>query len=148
MISYADHFVSIATLDYRAVWWRLCHSPNANSWTNILNLVRLLLTLPVSNEKLEWVFSTLKLLKVDKRSSPSNKVLDDLLLLNTDPASLNDFNPDESIRRWWVDKTRRPNQQPRKEYAKHAHHAQDKDESESDDHEDTELLVEWDKWLD
>ena len=70
------------------------------------------------------------------------------IIVNTDPASLNDFNPDESICHWWVDKTRRPNQQPRKEYAKHAHYTQDKDGSESDDHEDTELLVEWDKWLD
>ena len=147
MISYALQFVSISTLDYRSVWWRLYHSPNASSWTNILALVQLLFTLPVSNGKLERVFSTLKVIKVDKRSSLSNEVLDDLLMLNTNPCSLKDFNPDESIHRWWEDKTRRPNQQPRKDYAKRARVDNAEDERESDEEKESELLPEWDEWL-
>ena len=147
MISYAIQFVSISTLDYRSVWWRLYHSPNASSWTNILALVQLLFTLPVSNGKLERVFSTLKVIKVDKRSSLSNEVLDDLLMLNTDPCSLKDFNPDKSIHRWWEDKVRRPNQQPRKDYAKRARVDNADDESESDEDKESELLLEWDEWL-
>lgn len=146
MISYADQFISIATLDYRAVWWQLYHSPNASSWKNILDLARLLFTLPFSNGKLERVFSILKLIKADKRSSLSNENLDDLLSLNINPSSVTDFNPDQSIQRWWEDKDRRPNQQPCQPYKKRTPHQESQD-SESDN-EDTGILVEWDKWLD
>ena len=105
-------------MSYQAVWWRLFQAPNASNWSNILTLVRLLFTLPVSNGKLERVFSTLKLIKVDKRSLLSNDSLDDLLMLNTDRVPLKEFEPDRSIHMWWNAKRRRPNQQPRKEYQK------------------------------
>ena len=92
MITYANQFISLATMDYQSVWWSLYHAPNASSWSNILQLVRLLFTLPVSNGKLERVFSTLKLIKVDKRSSLGNELLDDLLVLNSDRVPLKSFN--------------------------------------------------------
>ena len=56
MISYAAQFISISTMEYQSVWWRLYHAPNASSWSNILQLARLLFTLPASNGKLERVF--------------------------------------------------------------------------------------------
>lgn len=129
------------------MWWRLYHSPNASSWKNILDVARLLFTLPFSNGKLERVFSTLKLIKVDKRSSLSNEALDDLLLLNINPCSVTDFNPDESIQRWWEDKDRRPNKQPRQPYKKRTRVQQESQESESGDEEETDILMEWDNWL-
>ena len=94
-------------------------SPNATEWCNCLTLAcRLLLTLPVSNGKLKRIFSTFKVIKVDKRSLLGNDTLDDLLVLNTDRIPLKDFNPDRSITMWWKAKTRRPNQHQRKEYKK------------------------------
>ena len=54
---------------------------------NILDLVRLLLNLPFSNGKLEHIFSILKLIKADKRSSISDEALDDLLSLNINPMT-------------------------------------------------------------
>ena len=39
MMLYATQF---ATLDYRAVWWRLFHSPSSSSWPNVLTLSQLL----------------------------------------------------------------------------------------------------------
>ena len=83
---------------------------------------------------------------MDKRSFLSNEVLDDLLTLNTNPCSLKDFNPDKSLRLWWEDKTRRSNQQPCKDYAKCAR-LDSEDESESNEDKESELLLEWDKWL-
>ena len=53
------------------------------------------------------VFSTLKIIKVDKRSSLGNDLLDDLLVV-----SLKYFNLDHSISLWSSEKTRRPNQGP------------------------------------
>ena len=146
MISYAAQFISLSTIDYQSVWWRLYHAPTASSWSNILQLARLLFTLPVSNGKLERVFSTLKVIKVDKRSSLGNEMLDDLLVLNTDRVPLKDFNPDRSISLWWSDKVRRPNQRPRKQYAARSGQTQD-DDSEEDSETETEMLREWDEWL-
>ena len=105
MMLYATQFISLATLDYRAVWWRLFHSPKSSSWPNMLALSRLLFSLPVSNGKLERIFSVLKLIKVNRRSSLGNDTLKDLLMLNTDGTSLENFNPDPCIDLWWQAKT-------------------------------------------
>ncbi len=82
---------------------------------------------------------------MDKRSSLGNDLLDDLLVLNTDRVPLKDFNPDRSISLWWGDKVRRPNQRPRKEYAVRSGQEDAEDDSVS---EPTEMLQEWDEWLD
>ena len=36
MLSYAGHFISLATTDYQSVWWRIFHPPNCKEWTNLL----------------------------------------------------------------------------------------------------------------
>ena len=140
LLVHATQFISLSTMGYQAVWWRLFHAPNATEWYNCLTLARLLLTLPVSNGKLERIFSTLKVIKVDKRSLLGNDTLDDLLVLNTDLIPLKNFNPDPSITMWWKAKTRRPNQRQRKEYKK---------QSNTGDQEDTSagnLLDDWDEF--
>ncbi len=151
MVAYANQFISLATMDYQSVWWRLFHASNAASWSNILQLVQLLFTLPVSNGKLERVFSTLKLIKVDKRSSMSNDLLDDLIMINTDPVPIKQFNPDQSIGLWWKDNKRRPNQNPRKGDAESvpgpSGSAVLADMSGQSSDEDTdEVLQQWDDW--
>ncbi len=93
---------------------KIFYSPNAASWTNALKLAQLLFTLPVSNGKLERIFSTLKYIKRSKRSSLSNELLDDLLAINVDNVMIKDFNADSSIELWWNAKSRRPNQHARK----------------------------------
>ena len=45
---------------------RLFNSPSSSEWTNALTLAELLFSLPASNGKLEHVFSTLCVVKVDK----------------------------------------------------------------------------------
>ena len=153
MLLYATQFLTLSTQEYRAVWWRLFHCPNSSNWSNILTLSRLLFTLPVSNGKLERIFSTLKLIKVDKQASLGSDSLNDLLALNTDSDSMKDFNPDSSIQLWWRAKLRRPDQKKRKEYVKRM--AKSKDvmvlDSESDDgqtNSDNEFLLDdWDEWM-
>ena len=100
MLLYATQFLTLSMQDYRVVWWRLFHCPNSPNWSNILTLGQLLFTLPVSNRKLERIFSVLKLIKVDKRASLGNDTLNYLLALNTDSDSLKDFDPDSSIQLW------------------------------------------------
>ena len=147
MMLYATQFISLATLDYRAVWWRLFHSPNSSSWPNALALCRLLFTLPVFNGKLERIFSVLKLIKANRRSSLGNDTLKDLLMLNTNGISMENFNPDPCIELWWQAKTRRPDQKKRKEYKKKGgQNIESETENSSDD--ETILLDDWDDWLD
>ena len=73
MIKYAVQYIAIATLYYHSVWWRLLHAPNSAEWSNVLILAELLFSLPASNGKLERVFSTLGMIKVDSaQASPTS----------------------------------------------------------------------------
>ena len=72
MLDHATQFISLSTLNYQEVWWRVFHSPDAGRWSNLLSLAQLLLSLPASNGKLERIFSTMKIIKTDKRSSLNN----------------------------------------------------------------------------
>ena len=152
LLQYAIQFISLSSTSYQVVWWKLFHSPNASDWTNVLILARLLFTLPVSNGKLERVFSTMKNIKVDKRSSMSNELLDDLLVINVDKVSIEEFKADHSIDLWWKSKTRRPNQPARKVYEKRKEvqgtSSTSIDSDSSDSPSDSDILGEWDHWMD
>jgi len=109
MIDYAVNFISLSTMDYRSVLWRLFNSPSKVDWVNTLTLVELLFSIPASNGKVERIFSICNAIKVENRTLLSNESLDDLLQLNTDKVPLNSFNPERAIKLWWNDTTRRPN---------------------------------------
>ena len=66
LIFYTTQFISVSTMDYQSVWWRLFHAPAAVSWSNILQLVGLILTLPISNVKLDKFFLLLSSLRWTK----------------------------------------------------------------------------------
>ena len=97
MLSYAGHFISLATTDYQSVWWRIFHSPNCKEWTNLLIFIQLLFALPASNGKIERVFSQLNIIKTDKRTTLCNETIDNLLTLNTSKCPLKDFSPDNQL---------------------------------------------------
>ena len=104
LLKYATQYVSLSTMDYRGVWWRLFHAPNASEWTNALMLAELLFSLPDSNGTLERVFSQVGVIKSNKRALLSNETLDDLLIVATDDLTLKEFNPDAAIDLWWKEK--------------------------------------------
>ena len=83
MVQYATQFISLSTMEYQSVWWRLFHAPNSSEWSNVLSLATLLFSLPVSNGKVERTFSQVNLLKSTKRTTLNNDTLNDLLVLNT-----------------------------------------------------------------
>ena len=118
MLQYAIQYISVATLDYRSIWWRLFHAPTACDWSNVLKLAELVFSLPASNGKLERVFSVVTTIKTKNRTLLNNQSLDDLLVLNSDAVPLSDFCGDAGIDLWWAAATRRPNQKPRRPYKK------------------------------
>ena len=88
MVHHAIQYISLATLDYRSVWWRLFHVPTSSEWSNVLLLVELLFSLPSSNGKVERVFSQLNNIKTNKRTRLGSETLDDLLGLATEQIPL------------------------------------------------------------
>jgi len=56
IMEYAVNFISLSTLDYSSVWWRLFHCPSRSEWANALILIELLFSLPASNGKVESFF--------------------------------------------------------------------------------------------
>ena len=56
-LEHSTQFISLSTLSYKEVWWRLFHALCASQWTNILTLAKLIFSLPSSNGKLERMFS-------------------------------------------------------------------------------------------
>ena len=80
MMEYASQYFSLATMDYHSVSWWIFHAFGSTKWTNALILAHLLISLPASNDKLERVFSTVNVIKADKRSTLSNESLYDLLV--------------------------------------------------------------------
>ena len=109
MMDYAASFISLSTLEYRSVWWRLFNAPTKCDWRSALLLVQLLFSLPASNGTIERVFSLSNIIKTDRRSLLSAESFDDLLLLNSNKIPLTSFVADQAIDLWWTDKTRRPN---------------------------------------
>ena len=159
MLQYACQYISLSTLSYQGVWWRLFHAPVSTEWANALTLVELLFSLPVSNGTLERVFSQVNVIKSTKRTQLSNQTLDDLLIVSTAGVPLKEFNPDHAIDLWWKDKLRRPNQRPRAQYKQHkvsaastssdTHESEQVSDAESNsDAESDSLLQSWDSWID
>ena len=118
-------------------------APAASEWSNILSLVELLFSLPASNGKVERVFSQMKEIKGNKRSSLSNETLDDLLLISTAKISMKQFDADPAIKLWWNDKVRRPVCKV-KVPASAAELDSSHDSSSSSNSEDMHLLSDWD----
>ena len=118
ILDYGCQYISLSTLEYRAVWWRVFHAPVSSEWPNALAFIELLFSLPSSNGTVERAFSQMNVIKSKRRSSLSNGALDDLLTVASAKVPLKDFCPDDAIDLWWKDKVRRPNQKRRRPYRK------------------------------
>ncbi|XP_065681529.1 zinc finger protein 862-like [Hydra vulgaris] len=112
MLSYAQEFLSPVETQYRITWRRIFVSPRSKSWTSILTVAELLFTLPISNAKLERMFSKMKSVKSNYRTSLTESCVSNILRILEDGPLLKEFNFLPAIELWWSDKGRRPNQKP------------------------------------
>ena len=94
MVEYAKQYLNLVQDDYKVLWWKIFNSVDAKSWHNVLGVIELLFSLPLSNGHLERVFSQLKLIKNDRRINLSEDRLDSNWQL-------------DSLTAWYKDKTRR-----------------------------------------
>ena len=86
---------------------QLFNSPASKDWPNVLGLVELLFSLPMSNGHLERVFSQLKLIKTNRHTGLSENRLDSLLRIVTTGPPLSEWDASGAVQLWWTEKKRR-----------------------------------------
>ena len=120
MVDYAKRYLNITQENGVTIWWKLFNSPSSKNWVNILSLIELVYCLPMSNGHVERIFSTLKLIKTERRSSLCEDYLDNILRIMVDGPPLSEWNPSKAVQLWWNDKQRRSVSDTRKAPKKNA----------------------------
>ena len=72
-----------------------------------MNLIELLFCLPMSNDHVECVFSTLKLIKSVYHNCLNEEHLDDVVHIMVEGPLLSQSDSSGAIQLWWKDKRRR-----------------------------------------
>ena len=69
VVDFYRKFVKSQGEDYRKVWYKLFTAADSRKWANILFVAELLFSLLFTNSKVERTFSTMKVIKTDRRTS-------------------------------------------------------------------------------
>ena len=117
LLEFAKEFLTLTGVSYVVTWPKIFSSPRKKDWKDLLNLISLLFTLPVSNAKLERMFSKLKRIKTLQRASLGANRLENLLRIVEDGPNVENFDAIPAMEYWANQKDRRLNQKPRKKYA-------------------------------
>lgn len=110
LLSYSVKFLKPERNHYLKTWKFLFKSSMVSRWRNVLTLVELLFSIPVSNAKLERLFSRLKRTKVDARGSLGEKRLTNLLRIGEEGPDVATFDVAPVVKFWCSKRNRRPNQ--------------------------------------
>ena len=105
-MSYAKQYINLVQNSYGEAFWKLSNSPDAKKWANILTLVELTLTIPLSNGHVERCFSQMKLLKTDRRTSLGEDRLDHIRI---EGPALKKWDATAAVGLWWTSKNQRVN---------------------------------------
>ena len=107
MLDYAKSYLPLSRDNYLTTWWKLFNSANSKNWTNILALVELVFCLPMSNGRVERIFSRLKLIKTNRRCALNEDHLDDAVRIAVEGPPLAKWDASAAVHLWWTDKNRR-----------------------------------------
>ena len=144
MVDYAKRYLNLVQEDYSVLWWKLFNAVDAKKWSNILALVELLFCLPMSNGKVERMFSVLKNIKTEKRTRLSEDNLDDLMRISVDAPEMSAWDASGAVKLWWSAKTRRTVKDTRKTPESAAAEVEIIDDNEE---EDALVLDGWEDWI-
>ena len=152
IVHYGRKYLDINKLDYREAWYKLLSCPDAQKWANVASLCELAFSLPFSNGRVEQIFSSMKLIKTDRRTNLRADTMNDLLEIYVEGPPFSAYSADRAVELWWTDcsTTRRVNQTlPRKEYRPRANSTSEDDHSTGKESETslTTSLEDWDEWL-
>ena len=103
MLDYAHQYLRVDRDGYQHVWYRVAFGPDCTQFRNLVAIAQLLFSLPFSTAKVERLFSSLKLIKTDRRTSLSQETLSDLLEVSVEGTELENF---DAVQLWWSDCSR------------------------------------------
>lgn len=123
---------------------------DVSKWANVLAVVELLLTLPVSNGQVERIFSPLKLVKMSTRTHLNEDTLDQFVRITVEGPLFSQWNATGAINKWLADKQRRLNQKPSQAKEPSTSQAacsstQSQDDTQVEDN--TFTLEDWQTWV-
>ena len=147
-VQFCRRYLNRQLEDYRKVWFKLHSTHDSRKWPTVLLLSELLFSLPFTNSKVEQMFSSLKVIKADRRTSLHITTLDDLMEINVEGPSPVNFSAEHAVNLWRSDRARRPNQVPRKEYKqREAQTEPNSDDQDTAKHLQEFNLNDWDEWF-
>ena len=114
-VQFCRRYLDSQLEDYKKVWYKLHSTHDSQKWPTVL-LSELLFSLPFTTSKVTRMFSSLKVIKTDRRTSLQITTLDDLMEINVEGLPLPSFSAESAVDLWWTNHVRRPNQRARKEY--------------------------------
>ena len=106
-VEYAKTTLSLARISYLVTWQKLFTTPGGEGSNRVLLMITLLFTVPVSNAKLERMFSKLKRVKTNFRGSIGVKQLENILRAMEEGSSWETFDPISAVKKWGIDTVRR-----------------------------------------
>lgn len=89
---------------YRKVWYKLFTAHGARKWPNVILVSELIFSLPFTNSRVERAFSTMKIVKTNRRTSLLSSTLDDLMEISAEGPELENFSADHAVQLWWSDR--------------------------------------------
>ena len=116
LIEYTKQYLEPSKTPYLRVWRRIFDSSRCNEWSMVLILVELLFAIPISNAKVERLFSLMNRVKTDARATLGESTLNNLITIRAEGPELQDYDPTPAIELWLSSAHRRPNQKARKKY--------------------------------
>ena len=100
VVDYARTYLRIGTESYQKIWYRLHTAADVEKWRNVLALSELVFSLPFSNGQVERMFSMMKIIKTDRKTSIHTSTLSDLLEIQVEGPPLATFSPDRAVKLW------------------------------------------------
>lgn len=116
LLEYAKRYFDPSRTPYLRVWRKIFDSERKTEWNMVLLLVELLFAIPISNAKVERLFSLMNCVKTDSRATLSQNTLSNLVRIRMEGPKFEDYDPTPAIKLWASTVIHRPQQSKRKRY--------------------------------
>lgn len=116
VIEYTTRYLSPSTTPYLRVDGYLIQVGAKVRACMVLLLAELLFSIPISNAKVERLFSLMNRIKTDSRATLGESTLNSLVRISMECPKFEEYDPTSAIHLWADIATRRPRQKRRKKY--------------------------------
>ena len=146
LLQYAREYLCVTSTPNRVWWHRIFNCPRCSIWSDVLILIELLFTIPISNAKLERMFSKLNQVKTLQHCNLSQIRLENLLRIAEEGLAVERYDVTPAMKIWANEKVRCPKETKRKQYEKRKsekHKLSSLSDSDCDDNQKIALDLFW-----